>query len=274
MYGIDINFLNDRKDRPVEAIVPSAKGRSAPSATKLPLLIGLGVAIAALAGVGGYWAILQSQQKGLMAQQADLDSRLTELQQKLAQADTVRQQAEAIDSEITALAGVFERIRPWSAIVRDVQGRTPSRTQISQLTQTSPAEGVTTPAAAATTPPATPATPATTEAPAFSAAGGLELSGNACSFDDVNDFMLTLKNSPFLESKSVEITKADLGEIVPGRCPGDPDTGKPLALVSYTIASNIKSIPATELLDELNRQQESTGLAARIRALQETGALK
>lgn len=256
MYGIDINFLNDRKDRPVEAIVPVAQ-RSAPSTTKLPLLIGVGVAIAALAGVGGYWMILQSQQKGLMAQQTELDSRLAELQQKLAQVDTVRQQTQAIDSEITALAGVFERIRPWSAIVRDVQGRTPSRTQISQLAQTAPAEGE-----AATAP-----------AP-VSAAGGLELSGNACSFDDVNDFMLTLQNSPFLESKSVEITKADLGEIVPGRCPGDPDTGEPLALVSYTIASDIKSIPATELLDELNRQQESTGLAARIRALQETGALK
>ncbi len=263
MYGIDINFLNDRKDRPVEAIVPVAQ-RSAPSTTKLPLLIGVGVAIAALAGVGGYWMILQSQQKGLMAQQTELDSRLAELQQKLAQVDTVRQQTQAIDSEITALAGVFERIRPWSAIVRDVQGRTPSRTQISQLAQTAPAEGE----AAATA-----ETGATAEAP-VSAAGGLELSGNACSFDDVNDFMLTLQNSPFLESKSVEITKADLGEIVPGRCPGDPDTGEPLALVSYTIASDIKSIPATELLDELNRQQESTGLAARIRALQETGALK
>jgi len=263
MYGIDINFLNDRKDRPVEAIVPVAQ-RSAPSTTKLPLLIGVGVAIAALAGVGGYWMILQSQQKGLMAQQTELDSRLAELQQKLAQVDTVRQQTQAIDSEITALAGVFERIRPWSAIVRDVQGRTPSRTQISQLAQTAPAEGE----AAATA-----ETGASAVAP-VSAAGGLELSGNACSFDDVNDFMLTLQNSPFLESKSVEITKADLGEIVPGRCPGDPDTGEPLALVSYTIASDIKSIPATELLDELNRQQESTGLAARIRALQETGALK
>ena len=128
-----------------------------------------------------------------MAQQTDLDSRLAELQQKLAQADTVRQQAAAIDSEITALAGVFERIRPWSAIVRDVQGRTPSRTQISELTQTSPAD------AAAGATPAASATPApdAVAATSVSAAGGLELSGNACSFDDVNDFMLTLKNLLF-----------------------------------------------------------------------------
>ena len=176
MYGIDINFLNDRQDRPTEAIVPAAQSQKAPSAGKLPMLIGAGVAIAALAGVGGYWMILQGQPKGLMAQQTELDSKLATLQQKLAQVDTVRQQTQAIDSEITALAGVFERIRPWSAIVRDVQGRTPSRTQISQLSQVAPADD------------------AATEGEPVSAAGGLELSGNACSFDDVNDFMLTLKN--------------------------------------------------------------------------------
>lgn len=258
MYGIDINFLNDRQDRPTEAIVPAAQSQKTSSAGKLPLLIGAGVAIAALAGVGGYWMILQGQQKGLMAQQTELDAKLAELQQKLAQVDTVRQQTQAIDSEITALAGVFERIRPWSAIVRDVQGRTPSRTQISQLSQVAPPAGD---------------AAVDTEGP-VSAAGGLNLSGNACSFDDVNDFMLTLKNSPFLNSESIEITQADLGGVVPGRCPGDPDTGEPLALVSYTIAGDIKSIPATELLDELNRQQESTGLAARIRALQDTGAIE
>ena len=53
MYGIDINFLNDRSDRPVEAIVPvKQSGGNAPS--KLPIFVGLGVAIAFCAGVGGY----------------------------------------------------------------------------------------------------------------------------------------------------------------------------------------------------------------------------
>ena len=222
------------------------------------MLIGVGVAIAALAGVGGYWMILQSQQKGLMAQQTQLDSKLAELQQKLSQVDTVRQQTEAIESEITALAGVFERIRPWSAIVRDVQGRTPSRTQILTLEQVEPDEDDAVAAGDA----------------GVSAAGGLQLSGNACSFDDVNDFMLTLKNSPFLVGETIEILEADIGDPVPGRCPGDPDTGEPLSLVAYSIGGEIKSIPATELLDELNRQQEATGLAARIRALQDTGAIE
>ncbi|MGB7085720.1 MAG: PilN domain-containing protein [Phormidesmis sp.] len=246
MYGIDINFLNDRAERPVEAIV--AVNRTAP-AQKTPLLIGLGVAIAAIASVGGYWMILQHQQKGLIAQNSQLDSQLSELQQKLAKVDTIRQQTQAIETEIQSLAGVFERIRPWSAIVRDVQGRIPSRTQISRLVQTAPAEG-------------------------GSVAGGLELSGNACSFNDVNDFLLTLKSSPFLEAESINIVNAALGQTVPGRCPGESEDGEPLALVTYTLTSDIKSLPAAALLEELNRQQEATGLADLIRALQATGAIE
>ncbi len=250
MYGIDINFLNDRKDRPTEAIVPVKKAKGS-SGSKLPIFVGMGVAVAACAAVGGSWLVLQSQQKGLAAENAVLDAQLTELQQKLAQVDTVRQQTAAVNNEIQALASVFERIRPWSAIVRDVQSRIPNRTQISRLVQTAPAleDG-------------------------GSAAGGLDLGGNACSFDDVNDFLLTLQASPFLDSESLEISTATLGQVVEGRCPGEVEDGSPLALVNYTIVGDIKSIPATMLLDELNRQQESTGLAARIRALQETGAIE
>ena len=250
MYGIDINFLNDRVDRPADAIV--AVGQAAPkspAANKLPLLIGLMVALSALGGVGSYWVVLEHQKKGLTAQSSALDSQLSELQQKIAQIETVKQQTAAINSEIQALASVFERIRPWSAIVRDVQGRIPTRTQILRLVQTAATEG-------------------------GSAAGGIELGGNACSFDDVNDFMLTLKSSPFLVSDSIEITTASLGAEVPGRCPGESASEESAELVSYTITGEIKSIPATALLDELNRQQESTGLAARIRALQATGAIE
>ncbi|MBE9063072.1 PilN domain-containing protein [cf. Phormidesmis sp. LEGE 11477] len=249
MYGIDINFLNDRVDRPVDAIVPAGQVATKSSARKVPMLIGLAVALCALGGVGSYWMVLEKQKDGLVAQSSALDSQLAELQQKIAQIDTVRQQTIAVNEEIQALASVFERIRPWSAIVRDMQGRIPARAQIETLVQTIPTEE-------------------------GSVAGGIELGGNACSFNDVNDFLLTLQNSPFLVSDSIEIATANLGSEVPGRCPGEAETEESAELVSYTITGDIKSIPATALLDELNRQQESTGLAARIRALQATGAIE
>ncbi|NJM95997.1 MAG: hypothetical protein HC800_01175 [Phormidesmis sp. RL_2_1] len=247
MYGIDINFLNDRADRPVEAIVPVDRPKVS-MAGKTPLLVGAVLAIAACGGVGGYWFILQNHQKTLTAQSASLDGQLGELQQKLAQVDTLRQQTQAIETEIQGLASVFERIRPWSVIVRDIQGRIPTRAQISSLVQDAGS--------------------------GESTAGGLTLIGKACSFEDINDFLLTLKTSPFLAAQSVQITAATLGEKVPGYCPGGVDNGEPIELVDYTITGDIKSIPATALLDELNRQQEATGLAARIRTLQATGAIQ
>jgi len=249
MYGIDINFLNDREGRSTDSIVAVNQPKAGGSSRRmLPAIGGLAFALIAIGGVGGYWLILNKQQSTLSAQSADLDMQLTELQQKLAQVDTARQQTQVIDSEIQALAGVFERIRPWSAIVRDMQGRIPARTQILRLVQQAPAEG-------------------------GSAAGGIELGGNACSFDDVNDFLLTLKQSPFLESESIEITNAALGQAVPGRCPGADASVEQAQLVTYSITGEIKALSASMLLDELNRQQESTGLAARILALQTTGAL-
>jgi len=250
MYGIDINFLNDRSDLPVEAIVAVDQPKASGSlGKKIPIFVGLVGALVALGGVGGYWMILRNQQAALTAQSAELDAQLTELQQKLAQVNTVREQTQSINTEIQALSGVFERIRPWSAIVRDMQGRIPARTQLTKIAQKEAEEG-------------------------GSAAGAIELGGKACSFDDVNDFLLTLKKSPFLDSESIKITTATLGSKTPGRCPGAAETDESVTLVAYNITSDIKSLPASALLDELNRQQESTGLAARIRALQTTGAIE
>lgn len=250
MYGIDINFLNDRSDRAVDAIVAVNPPKAAGSSKRmLPLFGGALVALVALGGVGGSWLMFNSQQDKLTEESVALDTQLAELQQKLAQVDTIRQQTQLVNGEVQALAGVFERIRPWSAIVRDMQGRIPARTQILSITQQAVTEG-------------------------GSAAGGIELGGNACSFDDVNDFLLTLKKSPFLESETIQITSASLGSSVAGRCPGAAETEETAQLVTYNIKGDIKSLPASALLDELNRQQESTGLAARIRALQTTGAIE
>ncbi|MGD1896846.1 MAG: PilN domain-containing protein [Phormidesmis sp.] len=249
MYGIDINFLSDRGERPVDALATVIQPKTGSSQRMLPVIGGVACTLMALGGVGSYWFILNGQQENLTAQSAELDAQLAELQQKLAQVDTVRQQTQAVNAEVQALAGVFERIRPWSAIVRDMQNRIPARAQITKLVQQGVTEG-------------------------GSAAGGIELGGNACSFDDVNDFLLTLKKSPFLESETIQITTASLGQSVAGRCPGAAATEETAELVSYTIKGDIKSLPATALLDELNRQQESTGLAARIRALQTTGAIE
>ena len=259
MYSIDINFLNDREERPVLA-TQSAVVRQ-PTADRTPIAIGLGVLVAALAGVGGFFGLLKYQESNLQNRQAELDSQLVELQAKLAEVDRIRAETEAARAESRALASVFTKIRPWSAIVKDIQNRIPTRAQLTQVTQTA---GV-----------AVPPTPGAEPVPPE--AGGISINGTACSFDDVNDFILTLKNSPFLEGETVQLNTSTLGGDVLGRCPGEAQRDEPTQLVNYTIAGNIQSVSTEQfdrLLAELENQQASVGLSSRLKALLETGVLQ
>ncbi len=260
MYSIDINFLNDREDRPVLATQSSSVVRQ-PSNDRTPIAIGLGVLVAALAGVGGFFGLLKYQESTLQTRQAELDQELTELQAKLAQVDRIKAETDAARSESRALAGVFTKIRPWSAIVKDIQNRIPTRAQLSKVSQTA-GESI-------------PETPG--GEPVAPEAGGISIDGTACSFDDINDFVLTLKNSPFLESETVKLNTSSLGSEVLGRCPGEAQREEPIKLVNYTIAGNVKSVSIEQferLLAELENQQASVGLSSRLKALLETGVLE
>ena len=260
MYSIDINFLNDREERPALVTQSSSVVRQ-PTSDRTPIAIGLGVLVAALAGVGGFFGLLKYQESTLQARQAELDAQLTELQAKLSQVDRIKAETEAARSESRALAGVFTKIRPWSAIVKDIQNRIPTRAQLSQVSQTS-GESI---------PPPEGGEPIAPEA------GGININGTACSFDDVNDFLLTLKNSPFLESETVKLKTSVLGGEVLGRCPGEAQRDEPTQLVNYTIAGNVKSVSTEQfdrLLAELENQQASVGLSSRLKALLETGVLE
>ena len=259
MYSIDVNFLNDREERPVLA-TQSAVVRQ-PTADRTPIAIGLGVLVAALAGVGGFFGLLKYQESNLQQRQAELDSQLVELQAKLAEVDRIRAETEAARAESRALASVFTKIRPWSAIVKDIQNRIPTRAQLTQVSQTT---GIAIP-------------PQPGAEPVLPEAGGISIDGTACSFDDVNDFILTLKNSPFLESETVQLNTSTLGGDVLGRCPGEAQRDEPTQLVNYTIGGNIQSVSTEQferLLAELENQQASVGLSSRLKALLETGVLQ
>ncbi|MEM7797172.1 MAG: PilN domain-containing protein, partial [Cyanobacteria bacterium P01_C01_bin.118] len=195
MYSIDINFLNDREERPVLATQSAASVARPATADRTPIAIGLGVLVAALAGVGGFFGLLKYQESQMLKYQAELDAQLTVLQEKLAQVDRIKAETEAARAESRALAGVFTKIRPWSAIIKDIQNRIPTRAQLGQISQT----------VGESVPPPGGGEPVAPEA------GGISVSGTACSFDDVNDFLLTLKNSPFLESETVKLNTSTLG---------------------------------------------------------------
>ncbi|NER78957.1 MAG: pilus assembly protein PilN [Leptolyngbya sp. SIO1D8] len=264
MYGLDINFLKDREIRPVE--VAPARAAVATGDRK-PLYFGLLAAIAALGIVGGYWLFLLNQIRQLEAREEELDAEIAEIQEQLNEIDNIREQIALVEAENEAFASVFNQIRPWSAFLKELRDRTPTRIQITAVEQTagtvipgqvSPEgenedddEGV---------PPAS---------------GGVDVTGVACSFNDINDFVLTLQRSPLLDGGTVAISQAEKREellsIEQGSCPNsDPET--PEFLVDFTIQSNLSDVPASDLLEVLDRQG-AVGLATRIRALRDSGVI-
>jgi type IV pilus assembly protein PilN len=259
MYGLDINFLKDREIRPVEG-----GGRSrvqTEPGDRRPLYVGLAAAVAALGLVGGYWLFLQQQIQQLRTREAQLDQQIAEIQGQIQEIETIRLQTELIRTENQAFVNVFNQIRPWSAVLQELRDRTPRRIQITQVVQTA---GI------------TPEVPEGAEPVEPPAAGGIEVTGVACSFDDINDFMLVLQRSPLLVADTVALISSqrqtDLQDPeVDGTCPGTP-AGQPEFLVNYSVQANLTDIPADQLLDTLDRQG-AVGLAARIRALRDSGVI-
>ncbi|MGF1457889.1 MAG: PilN domain-containing protein [Leptolyngbyaceae cyanobacterium] len=260
MYGLDVNFLKDREIRPVDTKTTRAP---APTGSRTPLLLGLLVAIAALGLVGGYWFYLQTQLNRLQAREAELDAEIATLNEQLQQIETVRTQIELVNAENQAFVNVFNQIRPWSAFLKELRDRTPTRIQVTSVSQT----------AGTTLPPA----PGAAEGEAPPPAGGVSIQGVACSFDDINDFLLTMQRSPLLDSSSVTIATSQkrdelLDPEVDGVCPESPPN-RPEVLVDFTIDGNFSDVPSADLLDILDRQG-AVGLATRIRALRDSGVIE
>ncbi|MCS6815476.1 MAG: PilN domain-containing protein, partial [Cyanobacteria bacterium] len=138
MFSLDINFLNDpgRQD-----YTGAGKGRKGPQpggggGSYLPAILGALVGIALPAGVAGYWYYLNNiETPKLQARSSELDAQIAELQAKLKQAEEFNQQAAAIEADVAALSGVFNKIRPWSAILLDFAQRTPADVQLRSISE-------------------------------------------------------------------------------------------------------------------------------------------
>ncbi|NJR64800.1 MAG: hypothetical protein HC772_04915 [Leptolyngbyaceae cyanobacterium CRU_2_3] len=277
MYGLDVNFLNDRTQRPSEAgLRASTRVKEDPR----PYYIGGAVAVALLAATTGAWALLTNQNVELEKQRANLDNQLTALQAQLSEVQNVDQQISQIESENQALATVFDQIKPWSAVLQDVRDRVPNGVQLGQIEQLAPA-----------TPPAPPPTPASAS-PSPTASGEavapvvapvpiqprISISGRARSFNDVNDFLLTLQQSNFLKGEDLKIVKSELVDNPAQVEFSDQGAGGEIKVelpkvVSYTIEGSFTDLTASELMQDLERTL-SVGLAARIQALRDRGVLK
>jgi type IV pilus assembly protein PilN len=258
MFSIDVNLL---RDRPGFGKEEASRGAAAGPADNTPLILG-GVAAAAAVGLvllGSFLLTFRNQQ--LAEKQRNLDDQLAKIAPQLSELDKLKAEEQRIKSETQALATVFNQIKPWSATLQDIRDRVPSTLQIAKIEQAAPPPPPAPAPAAAPTdgaapPPAAPvAVPVTTT--------DLTLTGKARSFSDINDFVLTLQQSPFLVAGSSKLVQAQRAA----------QEAKGPSLVDYKITTTITGVPASEILQALSKNG-ATGLVSRINFLKQKGVIK
>ena len=289
MYSLDINFLNDRPDYKPVAAKSSAKKSSGGAKDQMPLIGALLFAIGVNAAVMGAWWWATNQNTQLATEQATLDQELATLNTQANTIKAINAETDKVTAEYKALAGVFDQIKPWSAMLQDLSSRTPVGVQIARIEQIDPTPS---PVAAATPPPAaTPAaspgaspspaspTPAAAPTPVVpQQAAKVQISGIASTFAQVNDFMLLVQRSPFFLNTDTKLVAATLTNNptqlkVRNQNAAAAELPKLRPVVEYKIETTLSPTGASELLPEL-RSKQADGLAIRIETLQEKGVLE
>jgi type IV pilus assembly protein PilN len=264
MYSLDVNFLKDRNLTGTSTAGGQLKTKKAkqPLGAMVPLYVGLGIMVLLPAIAGGFWLFLSNQKTQITAQIAEFDKQIQDLDAKQQKVKELEAKLAQADGETQALASVFTQIKPWSAMLQDIRDRIPPGVQLKSIAQgeSKPPQG-------------------STDLPKPQ----LTIRGFARTYNDVNDFLLTLQDSKFLSPDNTKIETANLvANPTKVQLPEAEESGKPETVkisvelpkvVEYTIVAQINDTPATELIRELDKKG-SVGLVTRIRTLEQKGVIK
>jgi type IV pilus assembly protein PilN len=275
MYSLDINFLNDRPEYKPDGGARARGARAVPTDSRQPLILGLLAAILLPALAGGLLLFLQSRNADLEQRQAALDSQLGDIQAKQKQIESLRTETKQVKDETVALASVFTTLKPWSAVMQDFRDRIPPGVQILRVKQLPLPQNQPQPSPSPGAAPGTPTPPLV---------GKVEISGIANSFNDVNDFMLVLQKSAFLDPKETQLVASELQQTAPTLSTLQLKNTPALAIdinnipklprqIEFTIQTAFNDIPASNLLQELERKT-AVGLVTRIEELQRKGVIQ
>lgn len=263
MYSIDINFLNDRPEyRPESSGAKPARQR-AEVPGKAVLIGGGAVAAVCLAAVGGAWLYLtQVELPRLQSDKSDLDAELSAYLQKEQQYKNLQQEIQQIKAQTDALAGVFNYITPWSALLQDLRDRAPAGVRIQGISQeefdsSSRSSGPAPEPTASGRPPSV-----------------VTIQGIAESFSDVNDFVLLLQESTFFQGSATKLLETELQDYqAQGKTYSDTSSRMDFAqVVAFTVQTQIREVPASDILQEL-QAKGALGLVNRIQKLQRRGVI-
>jgi len=250
MYSLDVNFLRERRESqhtPKETESQDERATTQTVEGNLPLIIGGVVAVALPAVAGGVWYFTTLQIAEVEGEIAELQAELQQLQSQQQLVNQKQQELEQAEANRTALANIFNKIKPLSAILEDVRDRAPDNVQISSLQQSETEEGI-----------------------------NFNVEGVGQSYEAVNYFFLTLQRSPFVVPNSVNLQTASKGsasiEIIDE--PNLPNVEfSPKPVITYTISFQLNDQSASELLPIL-QEKGALGLVTRINTLEEKGIVQ
>ncbi|GGA39668.1 PilN domain-containing protein [Okeania sp. KiyG1] len=136
MYGLDINFLNDRPEYKKDIPKPDRDGPSLEDPK--PILIGAAVAVAVNGLVAGGWFYLNRVNTKLQADLDKLNGELSKLNAQIKDIEAIKEKTKTFKAEAKALATVFDQIKPWSALLGEFGTLIPSGVKIASIEQKEP----------------------------------------------------------------------------------------------------------------------------------------
>ena len=247
MYNLDINFLRDRSpEESVDLSQQLVQKKEPTVADKIPIALGAFIFILTPAITFMYLKSVQASTAKVQQEIQQIEREIADLGNQNKQIDAANAEIQRVQQETAALVGVFEKIKPWAAIMQEVSDRTPPGVLVESLQQ-SGSGGST----------------------------GINVAGIARSYEDVNDFVLFLQRSPFFNGKQVRLNGASTTsfsveveneENLPENAFLEIPDG-----VKYTISAQLNNVPSSQLKEEIEKKG-SVGLVTRLNTLERKGA--
>jgi type IV pilus assembly protein PilN len=240
MYSLDVNFLKDRHIETAKS-AKSSKPALASFDDNLPLIIGGSVLAILPLLVGGLLLFINFEQGKTQENIQALDAQLNTFKAQNQRLADAQNKTKTIEEDLKSLVGIFEQIKPWSALLKEISRQIPPLVTIDSITQDKQ---------------------------------NLILAGQAIDYGNVNEFLLNLQNSKFFKTEPTQLVSATLIER-PISIDKKPDKVKITfpKVVSFSVKTELSDIPSSNLQSEL-RNNGAVGLLSRIQTLQQKGLLK
>jgi type IV pilus assembly protein PilN len=247
MYPLDINFLKDRGFDDAVETQSQAPKKPASIAEKIPIVVGGIIAIALPLLSFQHARSFEAKQAEAQSQIAEVEAEIAKKQGENQTLEQMQTQVQAAKTETQALVQVFDKIRPWSAILQEIRDRTPPGVQVDSLSQSGSGSEI-----------------------------DLQISGSARSYDDVNDFVLFLQRSPFFDKNGIILGNVNTGDLQidvanQEELPENVSFTLPQG-VQYSITAQLNNLPSSGLIKEL-QEKGSIGVLTRLKTLEQQGAI-